>query len=142
MATIFTWFLTSKLGRALLILFIIGLLISAAVAAYTAWRQGIYDEGYKQGKADAEAMCEAARKSYFDGAQALATEIRQASEDAATALKSASAQSSAQVDGVVKQALQRWTKNPVLVYSEKEGKCTVSPDLGKSWSEINREANK
>lgn len=129
-----TWFLTSRAGRALLLLLVVGILVVAATAAVSAWKARIYKQGYDE----ALVVAEAQRKAYFDEAHAMAAKITEAAASAATRIEIANASAGSRVDATVAQALKRWTREPLIVMSE--GKCKVSPDLGATWNAINKEA--
>lgn len=136
-----TWFLTSKMGRGVLGFIIVGLAILAAVAAFNSWKAGIYKEGFTAGRAEAEAECQAAKTAYFAEVQKAADVLASASTAAAERIQKATAASNARVDAVVSESLKRWTTNPVLVFSEKEGKCQFTPEFSEAWNAINRAAN-
>lgn len=126
----------SKLARYAAMAVLLLLLLGAAILAFESWKKSIYDEGY----AKAAAECQMKRDAYFKGVNDAVAEIKVAALEAVARVEKADAQTAQQLDKTLAAALEKWKKNPFVVYNEKEGKCNLTPDFPKTWNELNKTA--
>lgn len=138
-SAIFKWLFGTSAGRLVLLAIVLTIVASITVARFASWKQGIYDEGYAKGKTDAEALCDEAKRQYFEQAGTMIKGIEAAASAAADRMAVASKETASRVDKAVSTALTRYTKNPMLVYAD--GKCNFSSALAEDWNALNRATN-
>lgn len=113
-------------------------LVACSVIAFERWRSGVYEQGFQAAKA----QCELQKAAYQAGVTDAVAAIEKVALDAVARIEKADGQAAANIEAVLTKALDKWKKNPFVVYNERTKECQLTPDFVNTWNELNAEANR